>query len=99
MHCGWGCDESNNKNGPLTDVENGLFQWSNEVLDNLKNTNFVCPSLKSRQLHMISHMMELLHDLMTSPSANVSRSPGFKLLLGIFGGCDSDATTNYQHSR
>ena len=40
MYCGWGYDEENEKNGALTDVDDGLFQWSKEVLANLNAMNF-----------------------------------------------------------
>jgi len=35
---------------------------------------------------MLVYLFELFYDLMISPSASVSRSPGIESCLGIFGG-------------
>ena len=35
---------------------------------------------------VISYLFELGYDLALSPENNVSRSPGFESILGIFGG-------------
>ena len=46
--------------------------------------------VKEKQLHAVGYMVELAYDLALSSTFNVSRSPGFETILGIFGNQSSD---------
>ena len=64
-----------------------VFLWPSSTLAKLGKLKLAgCSTIENKQLHMLGYLFELFYDLMISPSANVSRSPGFESCLGIFGG-------------
>ena len=65
----------------------GVLCWTTKALHKTSTTKFAgCKTNPEKQLHMVGYLFELFYDLMLSPDANVSRSPGFETCLGIFGG-------------
>ena len=72
-----------------TDPASGVLCWSSKHLASLARVNFKVPSLKEKQLHMITYLFELVAELMLAPADNVSQSPEFEAPFGIFGGEDS----------
>jgi len=67
----------------------GMLTWSTSVLDRVGSIGFKgCSTLEEKQLQMVGYLFEIVYDIMISPRDNVSRSPGFKTPLGIFGGSD-----------
>jgi len=64
-----------------------VFLWPSCTLAKLGKLKLAgCSTVENKQLYMLGYLFELFYDLIISPSANVSRSPGFESCLGIFGG-------------
>jgi hypothetical protein len=69
-----------------SDTPESILMWNKFTRDKVKAIKFPgCSSVYDKQLHMAGYLFELILDLMISPSANVSESPGFESCLGIFG--------------
>lgn len=77
------CDES----------ESGLFVWSKSTLAAMRRCKFTSAaaemSLEAKKLNMISYLYETAAQLACSPDHNLSRSPSFEALLGVFGASDA----------
>jgi hypothetical protein len=65
----------------------GVLCWSKDAMNKTAKAKFAgCKTLQEKQLHMVGYLFELFYDLMLSSEINVSRSPGFEMCLGVFGG-------------
>jgi hypothetical protein len=93
LYCGLGFDRSNATDADQNLTSHGkdrsLFVWPSRDLRKLKSVNFrgvPAGNLEKRQRNMVGYMCELAYDLAIPPSKNVSASPGFEMVLGVFGG-------------
>jgi hypothetical protein len=69
----------------------GLLHWAPDVLallERLKMTSGATISMQEKKLQTVGYLFELVLDLLISPRHNVSESPGFESLIGVFGGTD-----------
>jgi hypothetical protein len=66
----------------------GLLLWPEWFTDELSSKYLNLPGLQSKQHRAICYLFELGADLLLDRRVNVSTSPGFEGLLGIFGGND-----------
>jgi len=57
------------------DLENSLFVWSGETMEEIKKKGGV---LQKHQLDAVSYLWELCYDLLLARSDNISVSPGFE---------------------
>ena len=77
------CDES----------ESGLFVWSKSTLAAMRRCKFTSAavemSMDNKKLNMVSYLYETAAQLACSPDHNLSRSPSFEALLGVFGASDA----------
>ena len=77
---------------PSADVEalisnTGLFKWSPDIISKLEKCNMPgARDIKWKKLHMVAYLCEFAYDLCLSSELNVSKSPGFETVLGVFGG-------------
>ena len=71
----------------LSPGEGRVLKWSAAILAVTAKVNFRgCGNLHEKQLRMAAYLFELCYELCLAPSANVSESPGFETVIGIFGG-------------
>jgi len=57
----------------------GIFSWSKQTIDALnKWEKDGETTLRDKQLHMVTYLLELMYDLMLSTDWNVSTQPGFE---------------------
>jgi hypothetical protein len=78
---------------PTSDVAKMLYRsWTNGGIVNKKETKQIISSMGKalNDMHkfhnMCAYQFKLGYDLALSPSCNVSESPGFESVLGIYGG-------------
>jgi hypothetical protein len=85
MYCGLAFERGSPSLHHLLDDENGIFCWEKDCLSSLLKMKIPgAVTLNDIKLHMVSYLCELGYDLMISPRANISKSPGFESPLGVF---------------
>ena len=76
----------------LCDIRTGPFVWSKNTLDCISRCKFTSGAaavpVYVKQMHMLAYLFEFVTGLMISPADNVSRSPGFESVIGVFGGAE-----------
>ena len=62
-------------------TENGIFEWPEEVLANLRADRWNNMNMQQKQLNMVGYLLEIFYDMALAPGDNVSENPGFERYL------------------
>ena len=77
----WDPSDLNAVHAICDETENGIFEWPEAVLANLRADKWNNMNMQQKQLNMVGYLLEIFYDMALAPGDNVSENPGFERYL------------------
>jgi len=71
----WDPSDLNAVHAICDETENGIFEWPEAVLANLRADRWNNMNMQQKQLNMVGYLLEIFYDMALAPGDNVSENP------------------------